>query len=72
MVYFKLNLGKFKGTIEINQEKNQLIINGNIVQFIYSDDPSDIDYEKYEITNAILIDNVSKFIYYLLDRSLER
>jgi glyceraldehyde 3-phosphate dehydrogenase len=71
MVYFKLNLGKFKGTIEINQEKNQLIINGNIVQFIYSDDPSDIDYEKHEITNAILIDNVSKFIFYL-DRSMER
>jgi len=49
--------GSFKGTIEVDQENNTLNINGNLVQFIYSNDPSSIDYTKYGINNAIVVDN---------------
>ena len=49
--------GPFKGTIRVIEEENKFIINGNEVSIIYSDNPQDIDYTKYGITNALLIDN---------------
>ena len=49
--------GKFKGTVDVNQELNQLIINGQIVQIIYANKPEEIDYTIYGIDNALLIDN---------------
>ena len=38
-----------------------LIINGSEVKFIYADNPSDIDYSKHNINNAILIDNTGVY-----------
>jgi len=49
--------GPFKGTVRVLEEENKLIINGNEVQFIYANDPSEIDYEAYGISNALLVDN---------------
>ena len=49
--------GPFKGTIRVIEEENKFIINGSEVSIIYSDNPQDIDYTKYGITNALLIDN---------------
>jgi len=49
--------GPFKGTIRVLEEENKFIINGSEVSIIYSDNPQDIDYTKYGITNALLIDN---------------
>lgn len=49
--------GPFDGVITICKEKKQLIINGNPVQIIYSDHPSEIDYTEYGIKNAIVVDN---------------
>ena len=49
--------GPFKGTIRVDEDSNTLIMNGNPVKFIYSDDPENIDYSKFNIKNAILIDN---------------
>jgi len=48
---------KFNGTIRVLHEQNKLIINGNEVQIIYANSPSDVDYTKYGIKNAMIVDN---------------
>lgn len=49
--------GAFAGSITVDEEKNQIIANGNVIQVIYSNDPSEVDYTDYGIDDAILIDN---------------
>lgn len=49
--------GKFRGTISVDQENNQLIVNSCRVQIIFANSPEDIDYTEYSINDAILIDN---------------
>lgn len=49
--------GKFRGTISVDEENQQLIINSCRVQMIYAENPEDIDYTEYNISDAILIDN---------------
>lgn len=49
--------GQFNGTIKVDAEHNALIANGNVIKFIYSDDPTSVDYTEYGIADAILIDN---------------
>ncbi len=53
--------GKFNGTIKVDAENNAIIANGNVIKFIYSNDPAAIDYTEYGIENAILIDNTGKW-----------
>jgi len=53
--------GPFSGTVEIDEEKKSLVINGTTVYFIAADQPEDIDYTKYEIYNALVIDNTGAF-----------
>jgi glyceraldehyde 3-phosphate dehydrogenase len=47
----------FNGTIRVLHEQNKMIINGNEVQMIYANSPADIDYTKYGIKNALIVDN---------------
>ncbi len=47
----------FNGTIRVLPEENKMIINGNEVQMIYANSPADIDYTKYGIKNALIVDN---------------
>ena len=49
--------GAFNGTIRVDEENQSLIVNGNVVRMIYEDDRSQIDYTRYGIDDAILIDN---------------
>ena len=49
--------GPFKGTVRVDEKDEQLIINGSEVKIIYADKPDSIDYSKYGIKNALLIDN---------------
>lgn len=49
--------GAFNGSITVDEEKNQIIANGNVIQVIYSNSPDEIDYTAYGIDDAILIDN---------------
>ena len=49
--------GGFKGTIRVDEENRVLICNGNVIHFIYADDPSRIDYTRYDINNALVIDS---------------
>lgn len=53
--------GHFKGTIRIDQEENAIIANGNTIRIIYADAPEDVDYSKFGIENAIVIDNTGKW-----------
>lgn len=53
--------GPFKGSVLIDEENNTLSINGNLVQVIYSNDPTSIDYTQYSIKDAIVIDNTGKW-----------
>jgi len=49
--------GPFDGTITVDADARTLTINGNVVQVIYADSPSDIDYTAYDIHNAVIVDN---------------
>lgn len=49
--------GKFAGVVELDQENNAVIINGSRVHMIGAAAPSEPDYTKYGIENAIIIDN---------------
>ncbi|QEM81504.1 glyceraldehyde-3-phosphate dehydrogenase [Halomonas binhaiensis] len=49
--------GPFDGTISVDAESRSLIANGNVIQVIYADSPSEIDYTAYGINNAVVVDN---------------
>ncbi|WP_081192923.1 glyceraldehyde-3-phosphate dehydrogenase [Halomonas sp. BC1] len=49
--------GPFDGTITVDAEARTLTINGNVVQVIYADSPSEIDYTAYGIHDAVVVDN---------------
>ena len=53
--------GDFPGTIDINIEKEALIINGTTVTIISSNNPEEIDYNSYGIDDALIIDNTGAF-----------
>ena len=53
--------GHFQGTITIDEEENAIIANGNMIRIIYADAPETVDYTRYGIDNAILIDNTGKW-----------
>ncbi|MCB1669034.1 MAG: glyceraldehyde-3-phosphate dehydrogenase [Pseudomonadales bacterium] len=49
--------GPFNGTIRVLKDSNTLICNGNEVKVIYASSPAEVDYTKYGIDNAIVVDN---------------
>lgn len=49
--------GTFQGTIVIDEERQGIVVNGNFIQFIFADKPEDVDYARYGIANAIVVDN---------------
>ena len=51
----------FKGTVDIDFENQNLIINGQIIKVIQANAPEDIDYTQYGIKNALVIDNTGVF-----------
>lgn len=53
--------GKFMGSVDIDASKNALIINGTTVHVISTSNPEDIDYTKYGISEALVIDNTGAF-----------
>ena len=53
--------GHFDGTIRVDEEENAIIANGNMIRIIYADSPEDVDYSKYGIKDAIVIDNTGKW-----------
>lgn len=53
--------GDFLGTVKIDAENNALIINGTTVYLIAANKPEEIDYTKYGIKDALIIDNTGAF-----------
>jgi len=53
--------GEFPGTVNADIKNEALIINGTTVKIISANAPEDIDYTKYDIKNALVIDNTGAF-----------
>ncbi len=53
--------GRFKGTVEVDYANKCLMVNGQRIQIIAAKDPGAIDYTKYGISNALLIDNTGVY-----------
>lgn len=49
--------GSFNGTIRVDEENDMLVCNGNEIKIIYAAAPTEVDYTKYGIQNAIVVDN---------------
>ena len=50
--------GKIAGTVQVDEENNRIIVNGNAIQVIYANHPREINYGDYGIQNALIIDNM--------------
>lgn len=53
--------GSFPGTVKADIESQSLIINGIPVKVISANSPDEIDYTKYGIKDALIIDNTGAF-----------
>ena len=53
--------GAFQGTLRVDEKRNCLIANGNVIQVIYANSPDEIDYTEYGIDDALIIDNTGKW-----------
>lgn len=53
--------GDFLGTVQTDLENKALIINGTTVFMIAANNPEEIDYTKYNIKDALIIDNTGAF-----------
>lgn len=53
--------GDFEGSVQADIENNALIINGTTVHIITANSPEEIDYTKYGINDALVIDNTGAF-----------
>ncbi|TFD23538.1 MULTISPECIES: glyceraldehyde-3-phosphate dehydrogenase [Cryobacterium] len=53
--------GPFEGTITIDEENDTILANGTLIQVIYSADPASVDYTRYGIHDAIVVDNTGKW-----------
>ena len=53
--------GSFEGTITVDETNNTICANGTLIQVIYSNDPTTVDYTQYGINNAIIVDNTGKW-----------
>ncbi|HLP23520.1 MAG TPA: glyceraldehyde-3-phosphate dehydrogenase [Microbacteriaceae bacterium] len=53
--------GSFAGTISVDEASNTITANGTRIQVIYSNDPADIDYTSFGISDAIVVDNTGRW-----------
>ena len=53
--------GAFKGVVNVDLANQAIVVNGQVIKFIDGGNPEDIDYTKYDIENALLIDNTGAF-----------
>jgi len=49
--------GRFNGTIVTDRKENAIVANGNMIRILYVDAPEDVDYTRYGIQDAIVVDN---------------
>ncbi len=53
--------GEFSGTVVADPKNNALVINGTTVNIISANAPEEIDYTKFGISNALIVDNTGAF-----------
>ncbi|WP_294568230.1 glyceraldehyde-3-phosphate dehydrogenase [uncultured Arthrobacter sp.] len=53
--------GSFEGTIQVDEEAEIITANGIPIQVIYSNDPATIDYTRYGIKDALVVDNTGRW-----------
>lgn len=53
--------GNFMGTVAVDSKNSALVINGTTVHVISADTPEEIDYSKFGISDALIIDNTGAF-----------
>jgi glyceraldehyde 3-phosphate dehydrogenase len=53
--------GQFSGTVESDLKNNALLINGTTVHMITANAPEEVDYTKFGIQNALVIDNTGAY-----------
>lgn len=53
--------GQFSGTVESDIKNNALLINGTTVHMISANAPEEVDYTKFGIQNALVIDNTGAY-----------
>lgn len=53
--------GPFNGHITVDEQNSAIIANGNFIKVIYAGQPEDIDYTRYGIENALIVDNTGVF-----------
>jgi len=53
--------GQFMGTVDSDIKNKALLINGTTVHLISADRPEDVDYTKYGIKDALIIDNTGAY-----------
>lgn len=49
--------GPFQGTLRVDEEHNCIVANGNVIHIIYANSPAEVDYTRYGIDDAVVIDN---------------
>jgi glyceraldehyde 3-phosphate dehydrogenase len=49
--------GPFNGSIRLDEKANALIVNGHMIHVLHADAPDAVDYSRYGIHQALLIDN---------------
>ena len=53
--------GTFDGTVSVDVDKKTMTINGQTIQMIEAKNPDNIDYNSYNINNAMVIDNTGVY-----------
>lgn len=53
--------GPFRGIAIENIDENSLYLNGHIIRLLYGNHPEEIDFTRYGITDALLVDNTGIF-----------
>ncbi|MDJ0322253.1 glyceraldehyde-3-phosphate dehydrogenase [Cryobacterium sp. PH31-AA6] len=53
--------GPFEGTITVDEANDTILANGTLIQVIYSSDPATVDYTRYGIQDAVVVDNTGRW-----------
>jgi glyceraldehyde 3-phosphate dehydrogenase len=53
--------GAFPGTTMIDEDENAIVANGNMLRILHATSPDQIDYTRYGIEDAIVVDNSGKW-----------
>ncbi len=53
--------GPFNGSVQVDEDAQSIVANGNYIRVIYADSPDQIDYTEYGIDKALVVDNTGRW-----------